>query len=116
MTSDGGVIAFGTLVGASLKGGDFYWLFVGANSFVDADLEDCAFRGCHLAGSDFTRARLVRTRFLQDNLLGRTRLSGANLSAAYIEDADFSGAEYDEMTMFPNGFHPLEHGMTKAKP
>jgi uncharacterized protein YjbI with pentapeptide repeats len=115
MTADGGVIVFGTLAGASLKRCDFYWLFAGVNSFADADLEDCVFRGCNLSQADFSGARLLRTRFLKDNLLGRTNLSGANLSGARIENADFSGAEYDSATRFPPGFLSVEHGMVKAK-
>lgn len=113
---DGGVIALTTLAGASLKRSEFYWLFAGANSFLDADLEDCAFHGCNLSETDFSGARLVRTRFLRDNLFGGTNLSGANLSRALIRDADFSGAEYDDATRFPSGFDPRRHGMAKAKP
>jgi hypothetical protein len=63
----------------------------------------------------FSGARLRLTRFLKDNLLGRTNLSGADLPAARTEGADFSGAEYDDMTRFPKGFRPLEQGMVKAK-
>lgn len=115
MTCDGGIV-LGSLVGASLKRCDLYWLHASASSFVDADLEDCIFRGCNLSVVDFSGARLRRTRFLKDNLDGRTDLSGANLSAAQISDADFSGAEYDDASRFPPGFDPLRHGMTRAKP
>jgi len=112
---DGGVLTLATLAGASMKRSDFYWLFAGANSLAGADLEECTFRGCTLAETDFSGARLVRTRFLKDNLLGRTNLSGANLSEAWIRDADFSGAEYDGATRFPPGFDPTSHEMVKAK-
>jgi uncharacterized protein YjbI with pentapeptide repeats len=115
MTADGGVVVFGTLAGASLKRCDFYWLFAGVNSFADADLEDCVFYGCNLSQADFSGARLLRTRFLRDNLLGRTNLSDADLSKALVDNADFSGAEYDKETRFPMGFYPLKQGMTKAK-
>jgi uncharacterized protein YjbI with pentapeptide repeats len=110
---EGGVLTMATLIGASLKRADFYWLFAGANSFADANLEECSFRGCNLSEVDFSGARLLRTRFLKDNLLGRTNLSGANLSMARIEDSDFSGAEYDDATRFPKGFS--KEGMVKAK-
>jgi|RhiMetStandDraft_4_1073278.scaffolds.fasta_scaffold50261_3 uncharacterized protein YjbI with pentapeptide repeats len=112
---EGGVIVFTTLIGASLKRADLYWLFAGGNSFAEADLEGCVLHGCNLSQADFSGARLRRTRFMKDNLLGRTNLTGANLSAAAIDEADFSGAEYDDATRFPRGFHPLKHGLTKAK-
>jgi uncharacterized protein YjbI with pentapeptide repeats len=113
---EGGVITMSSLADASLKRAEFYWLFAGVNNFAEADLEDCTFYGCHLAEADFSGARLRRTRFLKDNMLGCTRLSGANLSKAIIEDCDFSGAEYDDATRFPEGFDPHKHGMTRAKP
>lgn len=117
IAADGGALGLTTtLIGASLKRSDFYWLFAFRADFTGADLEDCVFRGCQLSEANFSGAMLRRTRFVKDNLDGRTDLSGADLSAALIEAVDFSGAKYDDATKFPEGFDPSRHGLLKAEP
>jgi len=52
----------------------------------------------------------------RDNLGGATQLQGASLAGAQLERAALTGAEYDDSTIFPEGFAPQASGMRKAAP
>ena len=49
-----------------------------------------------------------------DNLGGRTQLQGADLSGATVQGTCFDGALYDDVTIFPDKFDALKHGMVRA--
>jgi uncharacterized protein YjbI with pentapeptide repeats len=103
------------LTGADLSGADIYWGW-----FMGANLTDAKLRGARLSGADFTEAWLVRADLSganlgTDNVGGSTSLKGANLSDAILDDANLTGAIYDRLTRFPDGFSPVLAGMKLEK-
>ena len=53
-----------------------------------------------LTNADLTDADIWGTNFKN------TKLQGANMNCKRIEEADFSGAEFDENTKWPQFFNP----------
>jgi hypothetical protein len=43
---------------------------------------------------------------------GRLFLHEVNFANANLDNVDFTGAIYDERTVFPEGYIPEEHGLT----
>ena len=99
------------LTGMNFKDAEIYW----ASLFM-ANLDEANFENAGLQGANLIQASCVRTNFRnanlgRDNLGGSTQLQGANLTGAILNKANLEGAEYDENTLFPKGFHPTSHGM-----
>jgi uncharacterized protein YjbI with pentapeptide repeats len=46
---------------------------------------------------------------------GRTHLYKVNFTNAKLDGANFTGAIYDAMTIFPEGFIADEHGLTSEE-
>jgi len=89
------------LHGANLSGADLTGAILNAAQLSSADLG-----GANLTGADLTGTHL----FYAD--LSYTNLSGANLinSVAWLY-ATWTGATYDDDTLFPGGMDPVEYGM-----
>ena len=88
--------------GCNLVGTDFMKV-VGRWASTETYLE-----GADLRGADFRRANLTEAIFEGvDGFVGRWASSN-------LRGADFRGAIYDDKTMFPEGFDPVESGMRKA--
>lgn len=108
------------LNGASFRGNIMY----GA-SFIGSDLRNSNFSGAHMETGDFSRANLTGA-LLAKAELGQVKfqdavLDGADLNGAYLGGADLrgtslkdanlanvylSGIQYDETTIWPDGFKP----------
>jgi uncharacterized protein YjbI with pentapeptide repeats len=99
------------LRGADFSNADLYWAFFGDADcreciFFGADLSGAIFQDANLQGADFRKAKLTN-----DNLGGPTDLRGANLTNILADDTDFTGATYDDLTVFPIGFDPAKRGL-----
>lgn len=107
--------------------------------FMHAELVGANFRGANLARAYFYKANL-RTAYLENVYLERGYLEGANLKEAFLykaflyqadlkgvnlegaqlkeanlkeadlKGANLEGARYDDMTQWPDGFKPEDHG------
>ncbi len=96
---------------ANFRGANLYWA-----GFFQALLDEANFENACLQGVNLTEASCDGTNFRnanlgRDNLGGSSRLQGADLSGAIFNRTILEGAEYDESTKFPKGFHPNSHGM-----
>ena len=76
--------------------------YLGANEFYGAPLQ-----GAELIGAKLRSAKLEGAKLFSANL------QGANLRCANLFDANLKGAEYDDLTVFPEGFDPEEAGMIR---
>ena len=82
----------------------------------DSDLSRCVLRGADLRNSfihnvKFCDSDLRGARLSLDEMGGALVLHSADFTGANLEGADFTGALYDERTIFPKGFDPEEHGL-----
>lgn len=84
-----------------LKGLGAAYVDLGRVNFSNSDLSNAHFERTVLRGADFKGANLTGASFTHGADLG-----GADLSTAQIEKTDFTGAKYDEKTLFPAGFNP----------
>jgi uncharacterized protein YjbI with pentapeptide repeats len=109
----------------ALDGSSFRGDIIYRTSFVGSNLRNSDFSEAHLrtsdfSGADLTGAILVKTQ-LEQASFQRAVLDGADLSGAYLSRADFRGAslkgavlsqaslggiQYDEATIWPEGFKP----------
>jgi hypothetical protein len=107
-----------TLNGATFRGNNMY-----ETSFVGSDLRSSDYSGAGLGGGDFSSANLTGA-LMSNAELGHVKfqgaiLDGADLSGAYLGGADLRGAslkganlsnvtlsgiQYDETTVWPDGF------------
>ncbi len=76
---------------------------IGAN-LSGADLSKADLMGANLCKADLSGANLSESRLIFSYLMG-TNLSGANL-----HKADLKEAKYDQTTIWPEGFDPIEAG------
>jgi uncharacterized protein YjbI with pentapeptide repeats len=86
-----------------------------ARQLAGMDLAGATLTGAWLQGADLRETSLVGADLTFANLTSAS-LQGADLSAAVLtgaitRDADFTGAIYDALTVFPEGFDPVEAGM-----
>jgi len=96
---------------ANFKDANLYWA-----GFFQAQLNGANFENANLQGVELKEASCIGANFRganlgRDNLGGNSQLQGADLTDAILNRACFEGAEYDETTKFPKGFHPTSHGM-----
>jgi len=101
------------LSGSDFSGSDLY----GAN-LCDSNFESCKFANADLRSSfirnvSFRDSDLRFARFSLDEMGGELGFHEVNFTGANLERADFTGATYDSMTIFPEGFDPTERGMTR---
>ena len=101
---------------ADLSGADLYWAFAFRANFGDAILRNARLSGANLVQASFRNADLRGARISYDNLGGGPNLVGADFSRALLDGAGLDGCEYDDTTIFPDGFDPATHGMTYVTP
>ena len=100
------------LAGKSFARSILYWANLEGSDLSNCNFEQVDFRGSNLKNCNFSHANLKGANFGRDNVGGATRLQGADLRSAEISNANFSFAEYDENTQFPNNFSPTRHKMS----
>ncbi len=102
------------LSGANFANAKLYWA-----NFTEANLDGANFERANLQGAILTNASCVGANFRyanlgRDNLGGTSWLFGANFTNAILNRAILEGAEYNDQTIFPKGFHPKSHGMIET--
>ena len=94
-----------TLIKASLIGANLTEaILIGAN-FNQADLSGANLNGAILIGANFNQADLSGA-----NLNGAI-LTGANFDQAILDRTNFTNAQYDMSTIFPDSFSPKKAGL-----
>ena len=111
---EGQVLHEAVLEGENLRGACLYWAILFQANLRAADLSDANLRGANLKEADLEGANLRGANLGPDNLGGSTDICGANLARADLSTAILDQAEYDENTVFPEGFDPSAHGMVKV--
>lgn len=97
-------------------------------SFHSAYLENANFADCTIFSGNFDNAHLVGANFTKNSANTKNGLKNTTFQNADIRGADFSGqsqnaftppffsgAKYDESTIFPRGVHPENLGMIKTE-
>lgn len=97
-------------VGADLSNAKLQGALLMNAYLMRAMLKDCNFEDAVLVGADFTCADLTGANLSNSDVRfcsfkGAT-LKGADLGVINAESADWSGAIYDERTVWPTGFDP----------
>ncbi len=103
------------LYGANLQNADLVRAKLCGSSLKNANLTQTNLQKANLQFTDFSRANLAGANFTDADL------RGADLSTAQLEDedpqqgaADFTGAAYDQFTLFPKGIDPITLGLSKT--
>ena len=100
--------------GANLQDAIFIEAELQGARFGVAELQKAWFQGANLQGAGFVKAQLqgalLRQAKLQGAVFYEAKLQGANFTQAKIQGADFEKAEYDEITIWPEGFDPKAAG------
>ena len=118
---------------ADLRGTDLYRAYLGGADLTGADLRGTNLSQAYLGGADLTGVLLRKANLYLANLteagLTGAYLGGANRTRAYyrgveiiraeiigaeIIGANITEAKYDDETIFPEGFDPVEFGMRKV--
>ena len=80
---------------------------------IGADLTGAYLSGAYLSGADLSGANLTEADLIGADLY-KADLIRADLTGTDLSGADLREAIYDDKTMFPEGFDPVESGMKKA--
>jgi hypothetical protein len=85
----------------------------------DANMRNVDLRGADLNGADLSKAYLKGGYLYKVNLSGvnleGANLEGANLKETNLEGTNLSGAKYNEYTIWPEGFDPIQAGAKLIK-
>ncbi len=102
-----------------LRGADF-----SGSNLVGSSLQGCDLRVATLAGANLTGARInladlrganLRNAITQSTSFHQARLEGADLTGTDLSSADLR-ATYDESTIWPQGFDPIQAGAVHVHP
>lgn len=96
---------------ANLENADLYMCFLLNTSLRHTNLSNALMLGTNLQDANLYGANLTKANLGLSNIGSRTKLQGANLSETIILDTDFTGAEFDNKTIFPKNFNPMTSGM-----
>jgi uncharacterized protein YjbI with pentapeptide repeats len=103
---------------ASLLGADLRDAYLEGADLRGADLDGADLRGADLEGADLRKAYLQEAKLqgalLQGAKLHETQLLGADLSGCNLDGAELFGAYVDSRTLWPAGFDPAAHGVTRV--
>jgi uncharacterized protein YjbI with pentapeptide repeats len=94
----GAALMNATLVGVQMKGADLSNVIAVGADFTEADLSSSGLKNADVCGASFIRANLCNV----------------NFDVKRIESAFFTGAIYNEWTVWPEGFDPVMFGATKV--
>jgi uncharacterized protein YjbI with pentapeptide repeats len=102
--------------GSDLRGSDFSGCDLYGAYLCDTNFESCMFahadlRSAFLFRVSFRNADLRCARLSLDEMGGALSLATVDFSGANLDGADFTGAIYDSMTVFPKGFDPEKRGL-----
>ncbi|WP_414553309.1 pentapeptide repeat-containing protein [Anabaena sp. CCY 0017] len=96
--------------GVNLHGAEFQGAYL-----RNANLQSAILRGAGFQGADLRDANLQNADLHESSFKG-AKLHGANLRECQdYQIADWTKAEYDNKTQFPDDFNPYEHGLIKTR-
>lgn len=102
---------------SNFAGADLYSGFFSFMNFSLCNLQNAELRGAGIHYTTFWRADLRGADFSKNNLSGRTCFSRCDLSEIiWDSNTKFTGAEYDNYTVFPDNFCPEDFGMKQKDP
>ena len=114
-------LASAELEGISFDGSDLQGSNFSHADLYGANLADANFDSCCLVHADlgftfmhnvsFRNADLRHARFSLNELGGGLSLYQVDFTDANLDAADFTGAEYDDLTIFPARFDPHQCGL-----
>jgi len=84
-------------------------------SLQRASLRKCRAIGCKFDFADLRNADLDGSD-VWDASFDHARLQGTRLTCQRIDSASFAGAEFDNKTIFPDGFDPKSRGLVRTNP
>ena len=103
---------------AYLRGVDLRGAYLSRVDLFSANLVAADLRGADLGGANLCNADLTKADLSCANLFGAdlsdAGLGGADLRGADLREADLSGAQYDDYTLWPEGFDPGLAGAVHA--
>lgn len=103
---------------AYLRGAELSGAFLSGVDLFAANLVGASLRGADLGGANLGSADLSRADLTGANLTGTDLsdaiLCGADLRDTRLQAVDLSGATYDDFTLWPSGFDPVEAGAVYA--
>jgi ribosomal protein L7/L12 len=94
-----------TFFEASLAGADFLHATLNGANFSSASLPGADFSNASLAGAILNSANLAGADLTGADLAGAD-LMNVNLAGANLDGADLAGAQYNDNTIWPEGFTP----------
>lgn len=102
--------------GSDLQGSDFSGSDLYGANLCDSSFESCTFahadlRSAFIHNVSFRNADMRCARLSLDELGGELWLNEVDFTGANLDGADFTGAVYDSMTIFPKGFDPTNRGL-----
>ena len=108
-----------SLIGANIEGGDFTDADIGGVDLRNSNLEKAKLTGIKIQGTNFDGANLKNADFsgayLENARFQNTNVSGADFTGVTFVSTNFTGATYDDDTIWPDGFNISDHGLVKAK-
>jgi len=119
---EGANLANSKLKNASLRQASLRRATLTLTNFSQADLIGTDFESANLKQANISNATATRANFLYADLSGaqcqnsdfsECDLIGANFKVSNYFGITLTGAMYDEETIFPDGFDPIEYGMIK---
>jgi len=105
-----------SFVGSNLRGSDFTGSDLYGASLIDCKLESCRLtntdmRSAFIHNVSFRGSDMRGVRLSLDEMGGGLCLYESDFTDANLDGADFTGAAYDSMTIFPDGFDPIQRGL-----
>jgi len=101
------------LRGSDFTGSDLYGAFLCDSNFESCRFTNADLRSAFIHNDNFRGADLRGARLCKDEMGGGLRIYQSDFTNAILDGADFAGAAYDSMTIFPEGFDPTEHGLSR---
>jgi Pentapeptide repeats (8 copies) len=105
------------LSGSKVWRSTFWYAQAKGVSFQNAILEGTDFSDADLRSADFSRALLANADFRGADLegadLSHAFFKGANLRTSNLKDVNLSGAIFDDKTVWPAGFDPIQAGASR---
>ncbi len=93
-----------TLTNARMSGADLGRARLIGSNLSGADLSKADLMGANLCNANLSKTNLSEARLIFSYLMG------ANLSEANLDNTDLREAKYDQKTIWPDGFDPVEAG------
>lgn len=96
---------------ASFMDSEIYWPIFAGTDLEGANFENSRLYGANFIGANLRHAYCRSAQWLPDRIGHPCQLQGADFRISNWKEAQFTNAEYDDNTIFPDGFSPIDFGM-----